>query len=217
MEIHQYIDHTVLRPDCSRSDVQKICAEAVQHRFKAVCIPPYFVRDARQWLENSPVRLSTVIGFPFGYSTTPAKVEEMKRAFDDGAHEFDVVINNCAVKDGAWAYVKNDIDTMTRAAHLRGSIVKVILETSLLQEAEIDRLCAICAELGCDFVKTSTGFHSDVATPEMIRYLRSKLPSNVRIKASGGIRTLLQAEELVRAGADRIGTSSGTVIVGAVN
>jgi deoxyribose-phosphate aldolase len=214
MEICSFIDHTVLRPNCTRGEVQHLCAQAVQHQFKAVCLPPYFVRDARHWLEKSPVRLATVIGFPFGYSTTPAKVEEMKRAFDDGAQELDVVINLCAVKDANWAYVKNDIDSMTRAAHLRGCIVKVILETSLLTEAEIDRLCAICAEVECDFVKTSTGFHGDVASPQTIRHLRAQLPPNVRLKASGGIRTLAQAQELIQAGADRIGTSSGLNIIG---
>lgn len=209
MEIRTYIDHTLLKPDCSKTQIQQLCAEAVQQQFKAVCVPPYFVRDALHWLEGTPVRLATVIGFPFGYSTTPAKVEEMKRAIDEGAQEFDVVINICAVKDANWAYVRNDIDSITRAAHLRGCIVKVILETALLTEAEIVRLCKICAEVESDFVKTSSGFHGDTASPQTIKLLRSLLPSSIRIKASGGIRTAQQAQDLIKAGADRIGTSAG--------
>ena len=213
MNLATIIDHTTLKPDCSLENVQTICEEAITHNFAAICIPPYYVKNAGKLLEDKKIKIATVIGFPLGYAATAAKVEEIKRAINDGVDELDVVINICAVKNGDWAYVKNDIDSMTRSAHLKGKIVKVILETSLLSEEEIKKLCVICSDVEADFVKTSTGFSGEGSTVEVVRLLRENLSSKVKIKASGGIRTTADALKMVEAGADRLGCSSSISIV----
>jgi deoxyribose-phosphate aldolase len=212
MSLASLIDHTILRPDCTLKDIKTICAEAVQHQFAAVCIPPFYINDAIPLLSDSNVKLATVIGFPMGYSATPSKVEEIKRGLDEGADEFDVVPNICAVKNGNWNYVQNDIESMTRTVHLKGKVIKVILEYSLLSEAEVAKICNICEKSGVNFVKTSTGFHGG-ATPEMVEHLRSILPKSIKIKASGGIRSASAAHKLVEAGADRIGSSAGVQLI----
>lgn len=212
MNLANTIDHTLLKPDCRLEDVTKLCEEAIQFEFHAVCIPPYFIRDAFRILEGSKVKVATVIGFPFGYATTPAKVEEIKRAINDGADEVDVVVNICAIREGDWSYVKSDIDSMTTAAHLKGKIVKVIFETSLLSKEEILKLCEICSDLQVDFVKTSTGLNGG-ATIEIIEFLRKTLPEKIKIKASGGIETPAQAIQFLQTGADRLGTSTGVTMV----
>ncbi len=209
MSLANVIDHTILKPDCTLADIEKVCKEALNHHFKAVCIPPFYVKEAKQVLENSAVKVSTVIGFPSGYSSTPAKVEEIKRALDDGADEFDVVINICAVKNGNWNFVQNDIESMTRAVHLKGRVIKIILETGLLTKEEIEKVCSICINSGVNFVKTSTGFNGPGASEEVVSFLRSILPPTIKIKASGGIRTKEAAAAMIRAGAERIGTSAG--------
>ena len=215
MNLASMIDHSVLKPDCRSEDINRVCAEAMNHQFSAVCVPPFYIKEAAHLLADSPVRVATVIGFPMGYAATVAKVEEIKRAINDGVDELDVVVNICAVKDKQWSFVKNDIDSMTRAVHLKGKLIKVIFETSLLSEEEIAQLCNICAEVGVDFVKTSTGFGEVGATNEIVQFLKQSLPSTIKIKASGGIRTSEQAMELVNAGATRLGTSSGIAIVNA--
>jgi len=212
MDLAKLIDHTVLLPDCSSEDIEALCEEAHKHRFAAVCVPPYFVRDVVRKLEDSPVRVATVIGFPMGYACTPAKVEEVKRAVEEGVDEVDVVINICAVKNGHWAYVKNDIESMTMATHARGKVIKVILEVGLLDEEEIKQLCEICNQVGVNFVKTSTGLNGG-ATVEVISMLREQLNDQIKIKASGGIRNREAAEALIEAGAARLGTSAGTEII----
>lgn len=213
MKIASFIDHTVLKAETTLADVKRICAEAIEHQFAAVCVPPYYVAPARQALQDSSVRLATVIGFPMGYSATVAKVEEIKRAIDEGADEFDVVINVAAVKDGKWAFVRNDLDRMVTACHLRAKHIKVIIETGLLEEEEIRQLCTICNDLVPDYVKTSTGFNGAGANPEVIRLLRSLLKPEIKIKASGGIRTAEDARALIEAGANRLGASKGISIV----
>ncbi|MFK8102928.1 MAG: deoxyribose-phosphate aldolase [Saprospiraceae bacterium] len=213
MNLATIIDHTTLKANCTVAQIQTICEEAVNYKFKAVCIPPYYVKDAVKALNDSPIKIATVIGFPLGYSATAAKVEEIKRAINDGAHELDVVINICAVKSQDWAYVKNDIDSMTRSAHLKGKIVKVILETGLLTKEEIKKLCVICSELEADYVKTSTGFNGEGVSVEMVRFLKQSLSPSVKIKASGGIRDQSTARQLVEAGANRLGCSASIAIV----
>lgn len=213
MKIASFIDHTVLKADTSLADVKRICEEAISHQFAAVCIPPYYVAPAKQALEDSSVRLATVIGFPMGYAATVAKVEEIKRAIDEGADEFDVVINVAAVKNGNWSFVKNDLDRMVTACDLRAKQIKVIIETGLLAEEEIRKICEICNDLEPDYVKTSTGFNGEGATTEVVRLLRSLLKSTIKIKASGGIRTAENARALIEAGADRLGASRGVSIV----
>lgn len=211
MELSNYIDHTILTSGCTIEDVKRICAEAEQYGFYAICIPPYYVRHAARILEDSPVKIATVVGFPMGYAAIPAKVEEVKRAIDEGADELDIVANIAAVKNGDWAHVRNDIDGVTIAVHLKGKKIKLILETGLLEEEEIIRLCSICKDVGVDYVKTSTGYQ-DGATVEHIQLLRTNLPKEIKIKASGGIRTAEAARQMIEAGADRIGTSSGVSI-----
>lgn len=213
MSFAKYFDHTVLRPDCSLSDVHKICDEAREFDFASVCIPPYFVKEAAARLDGSKIITSTVIGFPMGYSSTAAKVEEIKRALAEGATEFDGVINICAVKSGNWNFVQSDIDRMVTAVHLKGKSIKIILETGLLTPEELKRVCEICLAVEPDFVKTSTGFNGPGATVEMVSYLYHAMRDKVAVKASGGIRTLEQAEAMIAAGAKRLGSSSSVAIV----
>jgi len=212
MDLTGVIDHTILLPDCTSEDVEALCDEAHKYKFKAVCIPPYFVREVARKLQDSPVKVATVIGFPMGYSCTPAKVEEVKRAIEEGADEVDVVINICAVKNSNWSYVKNDIESMTMATHSKGKIIKIILEANLLNEEELHQLCEICNQAGVNFVKTSTGTNGG-ASVEMVSILREKLKEGIKIKASGGIRNREQAEALIEVGAARLGTSAGPEIV----
>lgn len=207
-----YFDHTTLKPDTTAAQIDQLCHEAKEHGFSAVCVPPFFVKKAVQLLKDSPVHIATVIGFPMGYSTTAAKVEEIKRAIDEGAQEVDVVINICAVKAGQWNYVRNDIERMIAATHLKGKVIKIILETALLEENELLKLADICNDLLPDFVKTSTGFNGAGANPEIISRLRSAMSKKIRIKASGGIRDRASAEALIAAGADRLGSSSSVII-----
>lgn len=215
MDLAPYIDHTLLKVDCTEMDVRKLCEEAVQYRFASVCIPPFFVSQAHQYMENQPmgVKVATVVGFPLGYSSTPAKVEEIKRAIDDGADEIDAVINLCAVKSNQWGFVQNDIDSMCTATRLRGKKIKIILETSMLTADELRRLSEILLVSGPDFAKTSTGFNGGGATLEAVQSLREYLQDRIAIKASGGIRTREQAEAYIAAGVNRIGTSAGVLMV----
>ncbi len=212
MSLANQIDHTILKPDCDLEAIRKLCEEALLFEFASVCIPPYFVKEASNLLGESKIKVTTVIGFPYGYSTISAKVEEIKRAINDGVDEIDAVINICAVKKGDWSYVKNDIESLTLATHLKGKVIKVIFETTLLSEEEILKLCTICGDLKVNFVKTSTGLNGG-ATIEIVELLRKNLPKTVKIKASGEIRTAEQAKDLINAGANRIGTSSGVAII----
>lgn len=207
------IDHTNLKPDIDLDDVKQLCDEAAANHFAAICIPPIFVTEAVKMLEDHPVKVATVIGFPMGYNATSAKVEEIKNTVDKEVDEVDGVINIAAVKNGRWAYVKNDIQSMTTTAHLHNKVIKVIIETGLLTEVEIRKVCEICVEAEADFVKTSTGFNSRGASVADIRLLREILPEAVKIKASGGIKTREMAEKLIAAGADRLGASAGIQLI----
>ncbi|MEN0006591.1 MAG: deoxyribose-phosphate aldolase [Bacteroidota bacterium] len=213
MAIASYIDHTLLRPDTTSGAVKALCKEAQEHQFAAVCIPPFFVSNAVAQLKKTSVKIATVIGYPMGYATTPAKVEEIKRALSDGAQEVDVVINICAVKDQNWNYVQNDIDSMCTAVRLKGKTIKVIIETGLLTEAEMIKLCEICNESEPNFVKTSTGINGHGARVEDVALLRKHLKKTIKIKASGGIRSAQDVRQLIDAGAERIGSSTGVAIV----
>jgi len=149
-----------------------------------------------------------------GYASTPAKIEEIKRAIDEGASEIDAVINVCAVKSGNWNYVTNDIDSLTTATHLKGKQIKIILETALLTQEEIERVVGICLDKEVEYLKTSTGFNGGGATIEVVELLKRLADGKAKIKASGGIRSRWEAEQFIKAGADRIGTSSGVTIIG---
>lgn len=213
MDLARFIDATILKPDTTLADIKKLCDEATTHGFAAVCVPPFFVKEAVKNLEGTSVKTCTVVGFPMGYSATPAKVEEIKKAIDEGAVELDCVINIAAVKSKQWNYVRNEIESMALACQMRGKVIKLIIETGLITEAEMAKLCELAAEVKVDFVKTSTGVNGKGASVAIIESLRKKLPATVKLKASGGIRDRKFAEELVTAGADRIGTSVGTVLI----
>lgn len=213
MDINKIIDHTLLQPDTPVSEIKRLCREAKENEFCAVCVPPMYVVTAKQELQGSSVRVATVIGFPYGYASTMAKVEDIKRAIEEGADEVDVVINLGAVKSGQWNVVSADVDRMVTAIRLRGKQIKVIVETALLSDAELEKICEICNQAKPDFVKTSTGTRGG-ATEFHVRSLRRQLDPEIKIKASGGIRNYDVAKQMIDAGADRIGTSSGLAIVG---
>lgn len=213
MNLASRIDHTLLKADASEKEIKKLCAEAKEFGFVAVCIPPYFVRKCKLWLADTNVKVATVVGFPLGYAHTPAKVEEARRAIDEGADEIDMVINIIALKAGDWNYIKNELTSAATIVQLRGGKLKVILETGLLTESEIIKACELCKEMTVDFVKTSTGTIQPGATVESVKLLRANLPKSIKIKASGGIKTKEFALELLEAGADRLGCSASVSIV----
>jgi deoxyribose-phosphate aldolase len=214
-EIANYIEQTILKPDTTLADVRRICEEAQKHKFAGVCVPPLYVRDAKRIMDelHPKTRVVTVVGFPMGYAAIAAKSEEIKRATEDGADEIDAVINISAVKSGLWNHVSNDIEALALATNMRGKTLKLILECGLLTNEEMLRICEFTSNARVGWLKTGTGFHGHPATPEMLRNLRALAPSNLKIKAAGGIKTFAEAQALIDAGADRIGTSAGVDIV----
>jgi deoxyribose-phosphate aldolase len=215
MNVAAYIDHTLLKPDTTLDQIRQLCQEAQEYGFAAVCVPPYYVHDAARWVEVAPqkIQVASVVGFPLGYSSTVAKVEEIKRAIDEGADEIDAVINLCAVKSQLWTHVRSDLDSLITATRMKGKKIKIILETALLSDAELVKACAILAELQPDFAKTSTGFNGGGATLEVVQRMGELLEHKIAIKASGGIRHYNEAKAMIEAGASRLGTSSGVAIV----
>jgi len=210
----RYIDHTILKPTTSHIEISKICREAVEYGFAAVCVPPPFVTLALQELGGrGGVKVATVIGFPFGYSMASAKLAEVEQALADGADELDVVINLIALKAGDWGLLEKEMRLLTTAIHTAGKIVKVIIESGVLTDEEIIRCCEVYSGIGVDFLKTSTGYAEKGASVEAVRLMRAHLPAGVRIKASGGIRTAALAQQLIDAGADRLGCSASVEIV----
>ena len=212
MNLNKTIEHTLLRPDCTLESVKQLCTEALQNEFYGVCVPPFFVQDAVRYV-NEVIKVITVIGFPMGYSTIPAKVEEIKRTLDEGADEVDMVVNIAAIKSRNWNHVRNEIDSTMRAVSMKGKTMKLIIEIGLLTPDEILKVLSIAEENGVHFIKTSTGINSRGATVEDIVFLRKNMSKRTKIKASGGIKTREQAEQFLAAGADRIGTSNGLEII----
>lgn len=215
INIASYIDHTILKPVTTYIDIKKICEEARSYAFAAVCVPPPLVELAGQSLgeKRASVKVATVIGFPFGYSVEEAKLAETKQALADGADELDVVINLVALKNGDWDLLGREMNEITELVHTHGKIVKVIIESGILQDGEIIRCCELYSALGVDFLKTSTGYAERGATLSAVQLMRQHLPSGIRIKASGGIRNYAFARQLVEAGADRLGCSASVAIV----
>jgi len=212
------IDHTLLKPDATPEQVRKLCAEAVEYGFYAVCVNPVNVELAARLVQGSPVRVCSVVGFPLGANTTEIKVREAERAIADGAHEVDMVLNVGALKAGALEVVEEDIAAVVKAAHTGGALCKVILETGLLSDAEKVEACRRAVSAGADFVKTSTGFGPGGATAADIALMRRTVGPRVGVKASGGIRTYEAAREMVEAGATRIGASASVqIVLGAVD
>ncbi len=215
-ELAKLIEHTILKPDTTISDVRRLCAEAQQHELYGVCVPPLYVRDACRALgEDRRVRVITVVGFPMGYSAIPAKSEEIKRAIDEGADEIDAVINIAAVKSENWNHVERDIEAVARATNMRGRILKLILECGLLEDSELRKLCDMAHATNVKWLKTGTGINGKPASVDMVRQLRTLAHDSIKLKAAGGIRSATDAEALVAAGADRIGTSASLEIIGA--
>ncbi|MFT5132397.1 MAG: deoxyribose-phosphate aldolase [Gammaproteobacteria bacterium] len=210
-----YIDHTLLKPESTSAMVEEICKEAIEHHFCSVCILPTFVAFSAKLLKGSGVKVCTVIGFPLGANESAVKAIEAGVAIDQGADEVDMVINVGLIKSAEWARVEDDITAVVTAA--RGKTVKVILETCLLTEEEKIQACEICVKAGADFVKTSTGFSSSGATIEDVKLMRETVGPDIGVKASGGIRDYQTACDMVAAGATRLGTSSGLIIVEAGN
>ena len=212
MNIAEKIDHTLLKPEASEKDIVKLCHEAVNYHFASVCVNPTYVRTAAKLLHGTSVQTVCVIGFPLGANITEIKVQEILAASAHGAREVDVVMNISKVKSGDWNGVRKDIDRIVEVAHDSGQCIKIIIETGLLTEEEKRRAAEIVSDSGADFIKTSTGFFGG-ATVEDVRNLKSWVGSKVKVKASGGIKTREQAMELIEAGADRLGTSSGLVLI----
>jgi len=212
MDYRTLIDHTILAPQATKEDVERLCKEAMEYGFHSVCVNSSFVYYCARLLKDSGVAVCTVIGFPLGAMSTAGKTAEAEQAIRDGASELDMVIHIGMIKSGDWEYVKQDISSVVEAAKGR-AIVKVILETCLLTDDEKVKACRICKECGADFVKTSTGFSKGGATIEDVALMRRTVGSGMGVKASGGIRSLEDAQAMVEAGAVRLGTSSGVAIM----
>jgi deoxyribose-phosphate aldolase len=205
------IDHTLLRPNATLDELKKLCEEATEYGFKAVCINPIFVADAVSLLKGKDVLVCSVVGFPFGTHSSEIKAKETAKVIERGAREVDMVIWVGALKDKREQDVVKDIRTVVDAA--QGYPVKVILETCYLTEEEKIRACRLVMEAGGAFVKTSTGFASGGATIEDVRLMRNTVGKDFGVKAAGGIRTLEDASKMIEAGANRLGTSSSVAIM----
>lgn len=214
LKLASYLEQTLLKPACTHNQIEEMCIKAVELELKGVCVPPFFASTARKVLDNVETLLVTVVGFPFGYSNINAKAEETKKAIAEGVDEIDMVMNISAFKSGMFSHVSDGIDSIKTLCGMNDKPLKVIIETGLLDNDEIARAAEICIEKEVAFVKTSTGFNGEGATVEAVKLLRQILPDEIGIKASGGIKDAQKAEELIQAGATRIGTSSGFTILG---
>lgn len=214
MSIAHLIDHTILKPTTTLADIEKLCAEAAQYGFATVCVPPYFVAAAKGFLKVSQtVGVATVIGFPFGYSSISAKAAEVQEAVEDSADELDMVINLAAVKAADWTYLQQEIEVISALSQKEGKTLKLIIESGVLTDEEIIRCCELYQQYGVQFLKTSTGYAERGATVEAVQLMRQHLPSTIEIKASGGIKTRAFAQQLIDAGATRLGCSASVAIV----
>lgn len=211
-ELHRYLEYTRLSATLTYAEVDRMAGEVKDYSFIGLCLPPFWVKKAKRDLGDTDVQLVTVVGFPLGYQMTETKLREMEMAIRDGADELDMVMNLSAFKSGM-PWVKIEVAKCASLAHEHGCLLKVIIETAYLSDEEITTACKLCADAGADFVKTSTGFASGGATEHHVQLMRKVLPSNVGIKASGGIKTAQQAIALIEAGADRIGASAAINIV----
>lgn len=212
MKLASMIDHTILKPEAGKEQVETICREAREYGFASVCVNSSYVPLCAELLRDTEVKVCTVIGFPLGAMSTAAKAAEARQAILDGAEELDMVIHIGMLKDGNNEYVEQDIHSVVEEARGKAA-VKVIIETCLLSEEEKIRACMLAKKAGADYVKTSTGFSTGGATAEDITLMKNTVGKDMKVKASGGIRTREKAEEMRKAGADRIGTSSGIRIV----
>lgn len=207
------IDHTMLKPETTPKDIEKLCNEAAEHNFASVCVNPCYVEMCNKLLEGTKVKVCTVIGFPLGSNTTNIKRKEAEEALEKGAEEIDMVINVGMLKNEEYEYVFNDINQIVLAAKKHRAICKVIIETALLNDEEKVKACVIAKKAKADFVKTSTGFSKGGATAGDVALMKYVVGSSVGVKASGGVRTYEQAKEMIESGANRIGASASVKIV----
>jgi deoxyribose-phosphate aldolase len=207
------IDHTLLKAEATRSDISRVCREALQYRFASVCVNSVFVKQVFEALRNSPVKACVVVGFPLGANLPQVKLDETRVALEQGAQEIDMVIHIGGLKAGDDAAVRSEIEGLMRLVHERGAILKVIIETALLTEEEKVRACRTARDARADFVKTSTGFSTSGATIGDVQLMRREVGREMGVKASGGVRTLDDLLAMVEAGATRIGTSNGVKIM----
>ncbi len=216
LDLAKYIDHTLLRPDATQDEIDTLCDEALDNGFASVCINPFWVKRSAEKLRGSDVKVCTVIGFPLGAMTADVKAAETRKALRDGAREVDMVINVGALKSGQNDVVLKDIERVVDAAHESGAITKVILETALLTDEEKVIASSLAKRARADFVKTSTGFGGGGATVYDVALMRETVGPDMGVKASGGVRTAEDVEDMIAAGATRIGASAGVQIVGGV-
>ncbi|MFO7822955.1 MAG: deoxyribose-phosphate aldolase [Cyclobacterium sp.] len=212
--LHRYIEHTALHPTVDERAIRLLTDQARKYQFRGICVPPFWVKKVKRELSGEDIQVVTVIGFPLGYGMTQTKVFETQQAISDGADELDVVWALSAFKSGM-NWPKIELAQLAKCCHEEERFLKVIVETAYLDEEELRDACTLCRDAGVDFVKTSTGFAPEGAKAATIKQMRQYLPSQVGIKASGGIKTLDQALEMIESGADRIGTSSGVQIMDA--
>ncbi len=218
MEINQYnlaksIDSTILKPDSSNMDIEKLSSDAAKYGFASVCILPHYTSYAANLLNGSGVKICSVVGFPLGANFISTKLEEAESLLEHNCNELDMVINIAAMINGDTAYIKEEIEALSELCHTNDAILKVIIETCLLTDEQKITMCKIIRESGADFIKTSTGFSKSGANLNDILLFKKFTGDKVRIKASGGIRSLGQTLQFIQAGADRIGTSAGEIIM----
>lgn len=210
--INRFLEHTVLKPDLNRENLEKAVRECMEYNFAGICIPPCWVNKTKHELGDLDIVVVSPAGFPLGYTSTEGKLAEIKQALHDGADEIDMVWNLSAFKSGS-PEVNTELSRCCSYVHENNRVIKIIIETCYLSPDEIIQACLVCSEAGADFVKTSTGFGPAGARVEDVRLMRAHLASHIGIKAAGGIRTFASALNLIDAGADRIGTSSGPQIM----
>ena len=208
INLNNCIELTLLKPFSGDQDYFHLVQTAQENKYLGVCVPPSKVGKLKNTTEKAGIKLITVIGFPFGYNTTSVKLYEMSQAIGDGADELDVVINLSDLTDEKNSQIKDELQSLTELAHNNNKIIKIIIESSLISEQQLKNICTICSEIKPDFVKTSTGFNGEGASVSGIKLLKNLLSSEIGIKASGGIRSVSFAIDLINSGATRIGTSS---------
>lgn len=211
MNYNKYIDHTLLKPDCTDEQIEKLCLEAKEYDFASVCVNPGYIKKCYELLKDTNVKVCTVVGFPLGATTTKSKVSETLEAIENGATEIDMVINVSRLKCKDNDYVRNEIAELKKACG--NNILKVIIETCLLTDEEKVRVCKLAVEAGADFVKTSTGFSTGGATYEDVKLMADTVKGKCLVKASGGIRDTASFLKMIEAGASRIGASAGIQII----
>jgi deoxyribose-phosphate aldolase len=210
--LNRYIDHTLLKAEATEADIRKLCKEAIEYDFYAVCVNSCYVSLASKELADSGVKVASVVGFPLGAAHTAAKVCETEIAVSEGADEIDMVLNIGALKEGRYNFMEEDMRAVVQAAAKRSAIVKVILETCLLTDDEVIKACQLAQNAGAAFVKTSTGFSTGGATAHHVKLMKDTVGDALQVKASGGIRDKSKALEMIEAGADRIGASASVAI-----